>query len=80
MFGNSTYTSDAKARTLKFVDNATIYINTGSLKVDTKNPAIAWDEKPENIDTIKFKNADSQSKRTFVIYDDGDQTLLRLSG
>ena len=63
------------ANTLKFADNSTIYINTGDLKVDRKSPAITWDEPPANIRTVKFKNADPESTRTFVSRDDGVYAL-----
>ncbi len=57
--------------TLKFADNSTVYINAGNLKVGSKSPVITWDEKPENIRTVKFKNADTGSSRTFVSRDEG---------
>ena len=63
------------ANTLKFADNSTVYINTGNLKVGSKSPVITWDEKPENIRTVKFKNADPESTRTFVSRDDGVYAL-----
>lgn len=63
------------ANTLKFADNSTIYINTGDFKVDRKSPVITWDEKPANIRTVKFKNADTGSSRTFVSRDDGVYAL-----
>ena len=59
------------ANTLKFADNSTIYINAGNLKVGSTSPVITWDEKPENIRTVKFKNADTGSSRTFVSRDNG---------
>ena len=59
------------ANTLKFADNSTVYINAGNLKVGSKSPVITWDEKPENIRTVKFKNADTGSSRTFVSRDNG---------
>ena len=59
------------ANTLKFADNSTVYINAGNLKVGSKSPVITWDEKPENIRTVKFKNADTGSSRTFVSRNDG---------
>ena len=61
--------------TLKFADNSTIYINTGDLKVNRKSPAITWDEPPANIRTVKFKNADPESTRTFVSRDNGVYAL-----
>lgn len=72
----STYTADTtSARTLKFADNSTVYINTGDLEVNRKSPVITWDEKPANIRTVKFKNADTGSSRTFVSRDDGVYAL-----
>lgn len=63
------------ANTLKFADNSTVYINAGNLKVGSKSPVITWDEKPANIRTVKFKNADPESSRTFVSRDDGVYAL-----
>lgn len=59
------------ANTLKFADNSTVYINAGNLKVGSTSPVITWDEKPANIRTVKFKNADPESSRIFVSRDDG---------
>ena len=63
------------ANTLKFADNSTVYINAGNLEVNRKSPAITWDEPPANIRTVKFKNADPESSRTFVSRDDGVYAL-----
>lgn len=61
--------------TLKFADGAKVYVNLGDLKVSSKAPVVAWDEKPANIATVKFKNADPDSGRSFVIRDDGLYTI-----
>lgn len=61
--------------TLKFADNSTVYIGISNLKANSRNPAITWNEKPANIDTVKFKDVDSTSSRTFVSRADGVYAL-----
>ena len=57
--------------TLKFADNATVYLYFGDAKFNGKTPVISWGAKPANIETVKFESADPNCKRSFVCKDDG---------
>ena len=63
--------------TLKFADGATVFINPGSLTVNSKTPIVTWEEKPANIGTVNFKWSDPECKRGFARKNDG---LYAISG
>jgi hypothetical protein len=65
----SSFTSGAN--TLQFATGApTVYVKLGD-KSFAGGKVIAWNEKPGNIDTVKFKNAPGERKCAFVAKDDG---------
>ena len=65
----SSFTSGAN--TLQFATGApTVYVKLGGKRF-AGGKVISWNEKPENIDTVKFKNAPGERKRAFVAKDDG---------
>ena len=66
----SAFTNTESDRTLKFADGATVYIDLGGKKFP-QGKVISWDAKPENIRTVKFRNAPGERKCSFVAKDDG---------
>ena len=67
----SAFTDGGITNTLKFADGATVFINPGTLTVNSKTPIVTWEEKPANIGTVKFKWSDPECKRAFVRKNDG---------
>ena len=58
-------------RTLKFADNATVYLDFGDFEVNAQTPIITWEKKPANIETVKFESADPDRKHRFVCKNNG---------
>jgi hypothetical protein len=64
----SSFTNENSNRTLAFADGATVYVKCGSFRPTSKIPVISWtpETKPANISSVKFRNADPATKRSFV--------------
>ena len=65
------------AKTLQFLNDTTVNIKLGERSVSRRTPIISWTSKPDGINTVKFKSATGERKRSFVAQDDG---LYALSG
>ena len=65
------------AKTLQFLNDTTVNIKLGARSVSRRTPIISWTSKPDGINTVKFKSATGERKRSFVAQDDG---LYALSG
>lgn len=66
----SAFTNTNSDRTLKFADGATVYMALGGKRF-AGGKVISWEARPENVGTVKFRNAPGESKRTFTAKDDG---------
>lgn len=71
------FVDGGSTNTLKFAAGATVFINPGTLTVNSKTPIVTWEEKPANIGTVNFKWSDPAFKRVFVRRNDG---LYSISG
>ena len=70
----SAFTNTDSDRTLKFADGATVYMALGGKRF-AGGKVISWDEKPENINQVKFRNAPGERKCAFIAKDDGLYTM-----
>ena len=67
----SAFTNENSDRTLKFADGATVYIALPEMKLPG-GKVISWEEKPENIGTVRFRLAPgTAAKGAFIAKDDG---------
>ncbi len=66
----SAFTNTDSDRTLKFADGATVYVALGGKRF-TGGKVISWNEKPENINQVKFRSAPGERRYAFVAKDDG---------
>ena len=67
----SAFTNEESDRTLKFADGATVYIDLPAQKL-SGGKVISWEEKPDNIGTVKFRHVPgSTAKGYFAAKDDG---------
>ena len=70
----SAFTNTNSDRTLKFADGATVYMALGGKRF-AGGKVISWDEKPENIGTVKFRSVPGERRYAFVAKDDGLYTM-----
>jgi hypothetical protein len=70
----SAFTNTDSDRTLKFADGATVYVALGGKRF-AGGKVISWDEKPENIGTVKFRSVPGERRYAFVAKDDGLYTM-----
>ncbi len=70
----SVFTNTNSDRTLKFADGATVYVALGGKRF-AGGKVISWNEKPENIGTVKFRSAPGERKCAFIAKDDGLYTM-----
>ena len=67
----------AGSTNISFAANSTITVRLGSRRASGRTPLVGWSSKPSNIDTVRFASAPGESRRAFVVKDDG---LYALSG
>ena len=70
----SAFTNTNSDRTLKFADGATVYMALGGKRF-AGGKVISWDEKPENIGTVRLRSAPGERKCAFIAKDDGLYTM-----
>ena len=70
----SAFTNTNSDRTLKFADGATVYMALGGKRF-AGGKVISWDEKPENIGTVRLRSAPGERRYAFVAKDDGLYTM-----
>ena len=70
-------TAAAGSTNISFAANSTITVRLGSRRASGRTPLVGWSSKPSNIDTVRFASAPGESRRAFVVKDDG---LYALSG
>ena len=70
----SAFTNTDSDRTLKFADGATVYMVLGGKRF-ASGKVISWNEKPENIGTVKFRSVPGERRCAFIAKDDGLYTM-----